>query len=175
MTQTTETPKGALNTPAASGPGEASQRLLAVRIFAGVWIAFLLLVPLRYYVLADHDPYDERFAWRMFSAVRVQQCETRVEETRFGEETRPINAQTTLPAPWLSLLQRNRPAVIESFLKFRCDSSMQPTRVSVRSSCVDVTGEALAPVTREITCETRAIETTTGEAPAASRREGSTP
>ena len=162
MTQASDSAtKGTLNTPTGSGP-DAPQRLLAVRILAGVWVAFLVLVPLRYYLLPGHDPYDERFAWRMFSAVRVQQCQTVVEETRFGEETRPINLQTSLPAPWISLLQRNRPAVIESFLNFRCESSMQPTRVSVRSQCTDVSGNDLPAIRREITCESRAIEVTDG-------------
>jgi hypothetical protein len=160
MTQASETSprtRGSLNEPT-SGPGTEAQRLLAVRIFAGLWVAFLLLVPLRYYVLPDHDPYDERFAWRMFSAVRVQQCETEVEETLFGEETRPVNLQTSLPAPWISLLQRSRPAVVESFLQFRCESEAHPTRVSVESRCTDVTGSRLAPVRRSIDCESRAIE-----------------
>lgn len=160
MTQASDSAtKGTLNTPTGSGP-DAPQRLLAVRIIAGVWVAFLVLVPLRYYVFPGHDPYDERFAWRMFSAVRVQQCETQVEETRFGEETRPISLTTSLPAPWISLLQRNRPAVVESFLNFRCESNVSPTRVSVRSRCTDVSGNELAPVTRRIDCETRTIETT---------------
>jgi|GEM_PF-1818599 len=159
--------KGTLNTPIGGGT-DGPQRLLAVRILAGVWVAFLVLVPLRYYVLPGHDPYDERFAWRMFSAVRVQQCQTEVEETRFGEERRPVNLQTSLPAPWISLLQRNRPAVVESFLNFRCESSMHPTQVSVRSRCTDVTGNDLPTITREITCESRAIEVTGGS-------EGNTP
>lgn len=160
MTQASDSAtKGTLNTPSGSGP-DAPQRLLAVRIIAGVWVAFLVLVPLRYYVFPGHDPYDERFAWRMFSAVRVQQCETQVEETRFGEETRAVNLATSLPAPWISLLQRNRPAVVESFLNFRCESNVSPTRVSVRSACTDVSGNELAPVTRRIDCETRTIETT---------------
>lgn len=171
----TRATKGTLNTPTGSPNENATQRLLAVRIFAAVWVAFLLLVPLRYYALGDHDPYDERFAWRMFSAVRVQECETHIEETRFGEETATINAQTTLPAPWLSLLQRNRPAVVESFLNFRCESSIAPTSVSVRSACTDVTGVALAPVTRRMTCETRAIETTQAGSSAAEPHEGSAP
>ena len=38
--------------------------------FIAVFIATQLVLPLRYYVLRD-DEHDERFAWRMFSPMRM--------------------------------------------------------------------------------------------------------
>lgn len=110
----------------------------------------MLLVPLRYY-LGD-DRYDERFAWRMFSAVRVQSCQVRVTELRDGTE-RPVALMEVLPAPWAALLERNRPAVVERFLRSRCEAHESTTRVRFRNECRDASGAALPPIERELECE----------------------
>lgn len=130
--------------------------LRAAQLGAALWLSFHMLVPLRYYVLPDHDPYDERFAWRMFSAVRVQRCEVTVEETLFGE-ARPVRLSTWLPMPWISLVERNRPAVQRALLEFRCDSETNPARVEVRSRCVEASDEPAPPIRRAIDCQTRSI------------------
>jgi hypothetical protein len=127
--------------------------LLAARIGAAAWLAFLVLVPLRYYVLPDHDPYDERFAWRMFSAVRVQRCEVVVDETLLGEP-RPVRLTSSLPMPWIALVERNRPAVQRGLLDFRCAGETEPSAVEIRSSCVEASGERAPTIRRTLDCGT---------------------
>jgi hypothetical protein len=140
--------------------------LRVAQVGAALWLAFHLLVPLRYYVLPDHDSYDERFAWRMFSAVRVQRCEVTVEET-IVDAPRQVRLSTWLPMPWISLVERNRPAVQRGLLGFRCEAETHPRRVEVTSRCVEASGDPLPPIRRAIDCETRAIteEVLEGAAP----------
>lgn len=145
---------GHLNRPL-DRPSERSW-LLAARLGAAAWLAFLVLVPLRYYVLPDHDPYDERFAWRMFSAVRVQRCEVEVTETLLGER-RPVRLTTSLPMPWIALVERNRPAVQRGLLRFRCDGETDPSTVEIRSSCVEASGERAPTIRRALDCATGAL------------------
>jgi hypothetical protein len=136
-------------------PDDGARRR-AAQVGAALWLAFHVLVPLRYYVLPGHDPYDERFAWRMFSAVRVQRCEVTVEETIL-DTPRPVRLVTWLPMPWIALVERNRPAVQRGLLSFRCDAETRPRRVEVRSRCVEASGERARPIRRAIDCETRVI------------------
>jgi hypothetical protein len=44
--------------------------------FIIAFLAVQLLLPLHYY-LVRHDPHDERFAWRMFSPMRMADCAVR--------------------------------------------------------------------------------------------------
>ena len=143
--------------------------LRAVQIGAGLWLAYHLLVPLRYYALPDHDVYDERFAWRMFSAVRVQRCEVSVHETVLGQR-RAVNLERILPMPWVALVERNRPAVQRGMLEFLCERPTAPSGVEVESRCVEPSGERAPTVQRAIDCESGAI---TDER--ASAAEGGTP
>lgn len=137
--------------------GTARTRSLALlALFALVQIA----IPLRYYL--GGDLYDERFAWRMFSAVRVQECDVAVSETRGGREV-ALRPMTFLPAPWVGLLERSRPAVVRGFLDWRCTSGLTsdegaPDAVSVRSACIDASGDPLPDVVRTLSCEGRAYE-----------------
>lgn len=48
---------------------QAKKRMVLIHAF----LAFHLLVPLHYYT-CNNDPQDERFAWRMFSSTRMNQC-----------------------------------------------------------------------------------------------------
>src|SRR5687768_13667023 len=114
-----------------------------------IWVVLMLAIPLRYYVGGDR--YDERFAWRMFSAVRVQRCQVRVSEEREGIE-RNIALMEVLPAPWTALLERNRASVIERFLRWRCEEREGTTRVRFRNDCLDANGTALSPTIRLIEC-----------------------
>lgn len=135
-----------------------SQRvwLRAAQIGAGLWLAFHVLVPLRYYALADHDVYDERFAWRMFSAVRVQRCQVAVDETGVAGSRR-VQLATILPMPWIALVERNRPAVQREMLAHLCEQPTEPMRVEVRSECTEASGERAPTVRREIDCESGEI------------------
>lgn len=120
------------------------------------FVGLQLLIPLRYY-LGD-DLYDERFAWRMFSQVRVQECSAEA-----SEDGRPLAPYSILPAPWVSLLSRNRPAVVGRFLAWRCAAEGERERVRVTTTCRDVTGELLSPIVRERDCASGEVTVEGGE------------
>ncbi len=80
-------------------------------------------MPLGYY-LGWRSPADERFAWRMFSAVRLDRCEAAVTETvRDGASTaaRPLPLRETLQRGWLVQLTRGQPRVVDRILARACD------------------------------------------------------
>jgi len=128
------------------------RRRAAIRWAAAAWVVAHLLVPLRYYV--GGDLHDERFSWRMFSAVRLQACTVDVEEVvvRDGIPRRQrLDLAQTLPATWTALLQRSREAVTQRFLRWRCaQTGMRAVRLTNR--CVDASGRAPAPVVRAMGC-----------------------
>lgn len=120
-----------------------------------LWILVHVATPLRYY-LGD-DIYDERFAWRMFSAVRVQRCDVAVTEVSNGS-TRPVQVMQVLPAPWAAQLRRGRGRVIDRFLAWRCDEAEStPDEVRVISSCTSSGGERLPALMRVIECANGAL------------------
>lgn len=125
----------------------------AVRWTALAWVAVHLIVPLRYYLAGD--PHDERFSWRMFSAVRLEACTVDVEEivVRDGVPRRErLDLARTLPVTWTALLQRSREAVTERFLRWRCaQAGIREVRLTNR--CVDASGRAQTPVVRAMGCD----------------------
>lgn len=76
--------------------------------FIVVFLALQLAIPLRYYV-RHRDPRDERFAWRMFSAMRMAQC-----KPTFKLDGAPINPYTEFHEAWNELAERGRFTVIEA-------------------------------------------------------------
>jgi hypothetical protein len=78
--------------------------------------------PIGYY-LGWRSPADERFAWRMFSAVRLDRCEATVTQTiRDGASTRarPLPLQQALQRGWLVQLTRGQPRVVDRVLARAC-------------------------------------------------------
>jgi hypothetical protein len=66
-----------------------------------------LLLPLHYYTVR-RDPHDERFAWRMFSPMRMADCAVRA--TLDGA---PLPLEREFHEAWLGLARRGRFAVVE--------------------------------------------------------------
>ncbi len=89
-------------------------------LFIGAMLVFQLGLPLRYY-LSD-DTFDERFAWRMFSPIRVVRCEVRWTE---GAARRPIKVGRDVHHVWYSLMKRARIGVVDAFAKRRCDALLE--------------------------------------------------
>lgn len=134
--------------------GRASSR--AIRwIVLGALLALLtqLAIPLRYYL--GHDEYDERFSWRMFSAVRAQECGVLAAETVHGS-TRLVNLQHTIHEAWITTLERNREAVAERYLRWRCTHE-GVSAATLETRCLSVDGRPLPPRTRTIDCATEVI------------------
>lgn len=81
--------------------------------FIAVFLASQVLLPLRYY--AGDDEFDERFAWRMFSPIRMTVCE--VEWTE-GDVPRPPDAEVQVA--WVALMRRARRSVLVAYARARC-------------------------------------------------------
>jgi len=80
-------------------------------------VAFLLvqlLLPLRYYI-AHRDPHDERFAWRMFSPIRMAQCRPTV-----TLDDAPANLSAEFHEAWIEIAKRGRFGVVEAMGRKLC-------------------------------------------------------
>lgn len=133
-------------TTEATGEG-AGRRWLARALFLG-FVAFQVAVPLSYY-LRD-DPYDERFAWRMFSGIRVQTCHESAYVTR-GAEVTPVDEDRTIHGAWRDQLERGRRPVIERFLARLC-SREGTERAAIENTCSDASGRPLPVRLWELDC-----------------------
>lgn len=131
-------------------------RKLANAFILGV-LAYQIGMPLSYY-LSDRV-YDERFSWRMFSTVRLQECQVSITETvmRDGnpvDEAAPVAKD--LQVAWVNILKRLRPSVIGKYLQRRCDKSgARDVRVSAR--CTDTDGAALPERRFAMACAAREL------------------
>lgn len=76
--------------------------------FIVVFVTVQLLLPLHYYI-QHRDPHDERFAWRMFSPMRMAQC---VPSIKIADAAQPINR--LFHDAWIKIAQRGRFEVIEA-------------------------------------------------------------
>ena len=126
-------------------------------VFALAVLACQIILPLSYY-LRD-DPYDERFAWRMFSAERMHICSTKAIEivaAGGGKRVRPIPLRATLHQAWLTHIKRNRRPVVHRFLDWRCEGP-GVSGVMLLNRCVAGDSRPLAPRHYAIDCASGAI------------------
>jgi len=118
----------------------------------GLWALVVLQVaiPCSYYA-GLREPDDERFAWRMFSAVRVRNCRVRV--VRGGSEApSPVAG---LHSSWVRAMERGRSAVIARYLRDRC--TVEAT--SLERRCRDAAGHPLPTLTYRYDCASDALRT----------------
>ena len=81
---------------------------------------YQIATPLSYY-LGD-EPFEERFAWRMFSPLQVRPCVFSV-DLQVGpgmEGRRPISLEPIVEAWWIDGLVRNRPRIVRAVLEHVC-------------------------------------------------------
>lgn len=83
--------------------------------FILAFLAVQLALPLRYY-LAHRDPHDERFAWRMFSPMRMARCTPTV-----LLDGKPLELGTEFHEAWVTLAGRGRFSVIEEMGAALCE------------------------------------------------------
>jgi len=117
------------------------------RLHHGVIFAFLLAqlcIPLTYYTMRE-NPYDERFAWRMFSAIRLYQCNVELQEGP-TDAARPVRLGRVVHQAWINHLRRNREEVAEALLLRRC-AEPAVDEATILTTCRSSTGEPL-PLTR---------------------------
>jgi hypothetical protein len=141
------------------------RRRRLTNVFIGAFLAFQVAMPLRYY-LGDRD-YDERFSWRMFSTLRLRDCDVRVSETlRAGETSReePVAIERDVQVAWVRLLERMRRAVVDKYLLRRCERE-HVERVEYVRTCKDTDGQALPALRRVLRCGESEPQQTEGAAP----------
>lgn len=83
-------------------------------VFITCMLALNVLGPLHYYVVTT-DPYDERFAWRMFSPVRMLRC-----EADFRLDGQPVDLSANIHSAWITLVQRGRSDVTQAVADRLC-------------------------------------------------------
>ena len=94
----------ALRSVLTSRPGAAGS--------SSLFLASSCWLPLHYYV-ARRDPHDERFAWRMFSPMRMTKCTAR----RSPSTSSPSSSDAKFHEAWLEIAQRGRFVVIEAMAR----------------------------------------------------------
>jgi hypothetical protein len=101
-------------------------------IVIGVVVVSQLLLPLHYYV-ARRDPHDERFAWRMFSPMRMARCTPTV----MIDGTR-ASLGSEFHEAWLEIAARGRFRVIEEMGARLCAKHPQrQVEVSIDCTYID--------------------------------------
>ena len=80
-----------------------------------VVVASQLLLPL-HYSLARRDPHDERFAWRMFSPMRMTKC-----TPKFTVDNQPVDLGKQFHEAWIEIAKRGRFVVVEQMAARLCE------------------------------------------------------
>lgn len=94
--------------------------------FIILFLLVQLLLPLRYYI-HNRDPHDERFAWRMFSPMRMVQC-----SPRFTVAGKLVDPRSEFHEAWAEIAGRGRFVVIEAMGKELCKRHPKaPVRVDL--------------------------------------------
>lgn len=99
-------------------------------VFIHVYLALQIALPLTYY-WARRDKYDERFAWRMFSAERMAVC-----QPLFKVGGTAVSLGKEFHEGWITVARRGRRDVLEAM---------------AARLCAENPGQ---PVTLELTCKT---------------------
>jgi hypothetical protein len=103
-------------------------------VFLVVYLLLQVALPARYYLRVATAPadavgvgYDERFAWRMFSPIRMLRCDT---DYRAGGEEVKLSAE--VHSAWTTLLQRGRPDVVDAVSAQLCEKHGGPVTLKMR-------------------------------------------
>lgn len=96
--------------------------------FILAFLAIQLVAPLHYYLLR-RDPHDERYAWRMFSPMRMAKCTAQI-----SVDNQPVQLFTKFHEAWVEIAQRGRFVVIESMASKLCEDN-PGKRVEVSLDC----------------------------------------
>ncbi|MGK0362240.1 MAG: hypothetical protein ACI9U2_004560 [Bradymonadia bacterium] len=86
-------------------------------VLIALFLALQIGLPLSYY-LGD-EPHDERFAWRMFSPIRLIKCDVTLYDASGGARAR-IRPLQEMHVVWRNLMRRGRIPVVEAFARTWC-------------------------------------------------------
>ena len=140
----------------ASPPARRLRRLISLGIAA--YLTWQVVLPLRYYLRENRQ--DERFAWRIFSALAIPpyRCEVRVQEFAHGEQLgREVNLARTLHDAWTAALRQGQDAVVEQFLHARCQASPLVGAVEFSRLCRREDGGVAPHMRLRLDCRSGAI------------------
>ncbi len=112
-------------------------------------VALQIAIPASYYLRENRD--DERFAWRMFSAVRAKRCRVQAARLWRGRSPQRVDVGRVLHSGWVRSLERGRSQVIERLLEQLCQGS-DAERVRLERRCDEPSGRPLAPEYHELLC-----------------------
>ena len=107
-------PSARAGSPGSRGPIDAFLRTWQGWVILTL-VASQLLIPLHYYI-AHRDPHDERFAWRMFSPMRMAQC-----RPAFTLDRKPVALAEQFHEAWIETAKRGRFRVIEAMAASLCE------------------------------------------------------
>ncbi|MFT3923535.1 MAG: hypothetical protein QM778_13460 [Myxococcales bacterium] len=112
--------------------------MAADRRYAWWWlvVALQIAIPASYY-LRSANLDDERFAWRMFSGVRLKHCSVSAREHGEQLRNRSVPLRGALHGSWVHAIERGRERVIERFLSSRCSPSVSQVTLERRCEGVD--------------------------------------
>lgn len=121
-------------------PSPFARFVRALRALVATWrgrfiLAFLaaqMLIPLHYYAVR-RDVHDERFAWRMFSPMRMTRC-----RWAFSIGKQPLTLGTQFHEAWLEIASRGRMTVVEQMAAKLCrDNPGKPVEVTLECTYID--------------------------------------
>ncbi|MEY3212105.1 MAG: hypothetical protein RIT28_2586 [Pseudomonadota bacterium] len=85
-------------------------------LFIAAFLLSQLALPLRWYALREaDDPFDERFAWRMFSPERMVRCSASAQLNGA-----PLDLGREFHSAWLTLVERGRMDVVKAVARRVC-------------------------------------------------------
>ena len=121
-------------------------------------VAVQVAIPASYYLVRE-DEDDERFAWRMFSAIRLKRCDVDAFDALADDAQRPIALAEALHASWQRSLGRGRRPVVARFLATRC--SMPEVRYAgLERRCTSPAGRTLPTEHYRYDCAAARLEVT---------------
>ena len=127
----------------------AAQRHHLTTLFVVLVLATEVIVPCTYYFGADR--FDERFAWRMFSDVRVYRCQLSAFDLH-GEAATPVALGREVHVAWINTMRRSREGVLQRYLSWRCENA-EVDGARVINRCMTPEGESVPAVVRQISCD----------------------
>ncbi|MGC6417769.1 MAG: hypothetical protein ACON3Z_11670 [Bradymonadia bacterium] len=102
-----------------------------VNLFIATFVVIQIAIPLAYYL--GTNPYDERFAWRMFSPTRLAGCSVQAYRVDAGQRQQ-VSLRKEIHVVWYNLLKRARPAVIDAVGQKLCADGASNGGADVRLS-----------------------------------------
>jgi hypothetical protein len=123
--------------------------------FIAAFLTLQLALPLHYYV-ARADRHDERFAWRMFSPMRMVVCSDPGDADlprgrlrrppRFTVDDDPVNLFGEFHEAWIEIARRGRYVVLEKMAARLCaEHAGKAVKLKMTCEYLDGSEEQVAP------------------------------